>query len=198
MQQKLLWRIQVQYYNSTLWLWNWCVNARYDYQNILFLHTLYNTSKQQIKIYAFSDYIDNCFLNKNRIQICKCLVIGKQDTYFVRHHSDSPYKYSEADIKCMLCFLVDIIYLVFGYQVFQQSINIPMSTSFTPLLAALFLYSYEAEFVQKLVQDNNKKLAVSLNHTFKYIDDVLTINNHNFHNYVHLIYPDELKVKNTT
>jgi hypothetical protein len=24
---------------------------------------------------------------------------------------------------------------------------------------------------------------VSFNHTFKYIDDVLSINNHNFHNY---------------
>jgi hypothetical protein len=58
----------------------------------------------------------------------------------------------------------------------------------------LFLYSYEAEFVQKLLRDNNKKLAVSFNHTFRYIDDVLSINNHNFHNYVHLIYPDELEI----
>jgi hypothetical protein len=40
-------------------------------------------------------------------------VIGKQDAYFVRHHSDSPYKYSEADIKGMLGF---------GDQVFQQSV----------------------------------------------------------------------------
>jgi hypothetical protein len=44
---------------------------------------------------------------------------------------------------------------------------------------------------------NNKKLAVSFNHTFTYIDDVLSINNHNFHNYVHLIYSDELKIKDT-
>ena len=31
-----------------------------------------------------------------------------------------------------------------------------------------------------------------------FIDDVLSINNHNFHNYVHLIYPDELEIKDTT
>jgi hypothetical protein len=31
-------------------------------------------------------------------------------------------------------------------------------------LADLFLYSYEAESVQKLLQDNNKKLAVSFHH----------------------------------
>jgi hypothetical protein len=73
-----------------------------------------------------------------------------------------------------------------------------MGTNCAPLLADLFLYSYEAEFVQKLLRDNNKNLAVSFNHTFRYIDDVLFINNHNFHNHVHLIYLDELEIKDTT
>jgi hypothetical protein len=51
---------------------------------------------------------------------------------------------------------------------------------------------------KKLLQDNTKKkLAVSFNHTFRCIDDVLSINNHNFHSYVHLIYPDELEIKDT-
>jgi hypothetical protein len=52
--------------------------------------------------------------------------------------------------------------------------------------------------VPKLLRDNDKKLAVSFNHTFRYINDVLSINNHNFHNYVHMIYPDELEIKDTT
>jgi hypothetical protein len=71
-------------------------------------------------------------------------VIAKQDTYFVRQHSDSPYKYSEADIKSMLDFLVDNIYVVFGDQVFKQSVSIPRGTDCAPLLADLFLHSYEA------------------------------------------------------
>jgi hypothetical protein len=125
-------------------------------------------------------------------------VIGKQDTYFVRHHSESPYKYSEADIKGMHGFFVDNAYVVFGDQVFQHSVGLPMGTNCAPLLTDLFLYSYKAEFVQKLLQDNNKKLAVSFNHTFRYIDDVLSINNHNFHNYVHLIYLTELEINDTT
>jgi hypothetical protein len=85
-----------------------------------------------------------------------------------------------------------------GDQVFQQSVGIPMGTNCAPLLADLILYSYEAEFVQKLLQDNTKRLALSFNHTFRYIDDVLSINNNNFHNYVHVIYPDELEIKDTT
>jgi hypothetical protein len=91
------------------------------------------------------------FLTKNGIRKYKCLVIGKQDTYFVRHHSDGPYKYPEADIKIMLGFLVDI----------------PIGIYCSPLLADIFLYSYEAEFVQKLLWDNNEKVAVSFNHTLK-------------------------------
>ena len=39
---------------------------------------------------------------------------------------------------------------------------------------------------------------MSFNHTFRYIDDVLSINNQSFHDYVHLIYHDELKTKDTT
>jgi hypothetical protein len=33
---------------------------------------------------------------------------------------------------------------------------------------------------------------------YRYIDNVLSINNHNFHEYVYLIYPNELEIKNTT
>jgi hypothetical protein len=58
--------------------------------------------------------------------------------------------------------------------------------------------SYDAELVQELLQDNIKKVAVSFNYTFRYIDDVLSINNHDFHNYAHLIYHDELEIKDTT
>jgi hypothetical protein len=45
----------------------------------------------------------NYFLNKNGTRTNKFLVIGKQDTYFVKHHSDNPHKYSEAGIKVHVC-----------------------------------------------------------------------------------------------
>jgi hypothetical protein len=49
-----------------------------------------------------------------------------------------------------------------------------MGTNCAPLLADLFLYSYEAEFIQKL--EESKPLAVALNSTFRYIYDILSIN----------------------
>ena len=38
---------------------------------------------------------------------------------------------------------MDNIYVRFGGQFFQQMVGIPMGTNCAPLLAGLFLYSYE-------------------------------------------------------
>jgi hypothetical protein len=46
----------------------------------------------------------------------------------------------------MLKFLIDNIFVFVGGQVYQQSVGIPMGTNCAPLLADLFLYSYEADF----------------------------------------------------
>jgi hypothetical protein len=67
-----------------------------------------------------------------------------------------------------------------------------------PLLADLFMYSYEAEFIQKFLHEKKKSLAVAFNSTFRYIDDGLSINNNQFHSYVDSIYPHELEIKDTT
>jgi hypothetical protein len=98
----------------------------------------------------------------------------------------------------MMGFLIDNIFVVFGSKIFQQTFGIPMGTNCAPLLADLFLYSYEAEFIQKLLHEKNKSFAVVFNSTFRYINTVLSINNDQFHSYVDSIYPSELEIKDTT
>ena len=66
------------------------------------------------------------------------------------------------------------------------------------LLPDLFLYSYEADFIQWLLKKNEGKLAQSFNFTFRYIDDVLSLNNSRFGDFVDHIYPIELEIKDTT
>ena len=70
----------------------------------------------------------------------------------------------------MLEFLIDNIFAMFGGRVFQQTVGIPMGTNCAPLLANLFLYSYEADFIQGLLKKKEQKLARSFNNTFRYID----------------------------
>ena len=59
-----------------------------------------------------------------------------------------------------------------------------MGTNCAPLLADIFLYSYEAEFIQSLLSAGKKRLASQFNFTYRYIDNVLSINNQDFENYL--------------
>ena len=59
-----------------------------------------------------------------------------------------------------------------GGRNFQQTVAIPMGTNCAPLLADLFLYSYEADCIQGPLQKSEKKLARPFNCTLRYIDDV--------------------------
>ena len=56
----------------------------------------------------------------------------------------------------------------------------------------------KAYFIQGLCKKNEKKLARSFNFTFRYIDDVLSLNNSRFGDFVDSIYPIELEIKETT
>ena len=98
----------------------------------------------------------------------------------------------------MLEFLVDNIFVVFAGKVFQHIIGIPMGTNCAPLLADIFLYSYETEFIQSLLSAGMKRLASQYNFTYRYIDDVLSINNPDFENYIGHMYPPELEIVDTT
>ena len=52
--------------------------------------------------------------------------------------------------------------------------------------------------MQELLRKKDKKLAISFNSTFYYIDDVLSLNNSKFGDYVERIYPIKLEIKDTT
>ena len=56
-------------------------------------------------------------------------------------------------------FLINNIFVMFGGCVFQQTVGIPMATNCAPLLAKLFLYSYEADFIQGVLKKNEKEVC---------------------------------------
>ena len=159
--------------------------------------TLYTTIPHKNFKSRLATIIRNSFIHKNGNWRYKCLVLGREGPYFVREHSDSKIKYNEEDIIRMLEFLVDNISVVFAGKVFQQIIGIPMGTNCAPLLADIFLYSYKAEFIQSLLSTGWKRLASQFNFTYSYIDDVLSINNPDFENYLGQMYPPELEIKDT-
>ena len=98
----------------------------------------------------------------------------------------------------MLEFLIDNIFVVSAGKVFRQIVGIPMGTNCAPLLADMFLYSYEAEFIQSLLSTGRKQLACRFNFTYRYIDYVLSINNPEFENDLGQMYLIEPEIKDTT
>ena len=134
------------------------------------------------------------------------------------------YPYNYCVWSCLLLFVCLILFLFFCFVLFfvfchtfvflasafytywrgyvgktnEFFLHIPMGTNCVPLLADLFLYSYEAYFIQGLLKKNEKKLARSFKFTFSYIDDVLSLNNSRFGDFVDRIYPIELEIKDTT
>ena len=97
----------------------------------------------------------------------------------------------------MIEFLVDNMYVTFGGQLFRQMVGILMGTNCAPILADLFLYSYESEFLDKLVKEGKRKLARKFNLSYHYIDDLISFNNKRFE-FISDIYPKELTISETT
>ena len=77
----------------------------------------------------------------------------------------------------MKVFFIDNIFVQCGGHVYQQTVCIPMGTNRSLLLADIFLYSYEADFIADLIQRKEHRLARS---QFPYIEDVLLLNSPRF------------------
>ena len=72
-----------------------------------------------------------------------------------------------------------------------------MGTNSAPLLADLFLYSYQNEFLDKLIKEGKIKLA-KFNLSYRYIDDFISFNNKRFKEFISDIYAGELTIPETT
>ena len=81
--------------------------------------------------------------------------------------------YAADQICRMVEFLIDNIFAKFGGCLFRQVIGIPMGTNCAALLADLFLYFYESEFLNDMIRSSHRKLARSFNLCYRYIDDLI-------------------------
>ena len=64
-----------------------------------------------------------------------------------------------------------------------------MGTNCAPLVADLFLFCYERDFMMSLSDDKQADVIDAFNTTSRYLDDILNINNVYFDNMVSQIYP---------
>ena len=89
---------------------------------------------------------------------------------------------------------MDSIFIRFGTKRYRQTIGIPMGTNCAPLVADLFLFCYEKDFMKSLSSENQADIIEAFNSTSRYPDDLLNIDNIYFDQMVDRIYPTELQL----
>ena len=160
--------------------------------------TLYPSILHDLLKSHMNNIINNAFKHKNGATRYTHIKVGRNKSYFTSDPLNGDNKYTANDICKMTEFLMDNIYVRFGLQLFRQMIGIPMGTTCAPLLADLFLYSYENEFLDKLIKEGKRKLARKFNLSYRYIDDLISFNNKRFKEFISDICPKELTISETT
>ena len=93
-----------------------------------------------------------------------------------------------------LTFLLDNIYIRFGFKLYGQIVGIPMGNNCVPLVADLFLFCYERNFMLSFLKDNQSDVIEAFNSTSRYLYELLNIDNNFFDSMVNRIYPSELQL----
>ena len=155
--------------------------------------TLYTTIPHSDLKHSIKSLVFKVF-EKNRF---KKLVITSRNAFFSEVVNDGQHAFEYDEFIELFEYLIDNIYIRFGNYVFRQVIGIPMGTNCAPLLANLYLFYHEYAFLMKLGKGKNFE-GKSFNHTFRFIDDLLSINNKHFKKHISSIYPKELELKETT
>ena len=109
-------------------------------------------------------------------------------------HNEYTNSFDSASFKGIIKLLVDNAYFCFGEFVLRQTIGIPMGLAPAPQMANGTLQKEEYSFQEHMTR-TNYSVAKSLNHTFRYIDDITPLNDKgNFEKYFTQIYPPELEL----
>ena len=88
-----------------------------------------------------------------------------------------------------LIYLLNNIYIRLGTKLYRQIVGIPMGTNCVPLVADLFLFCYERDFMTSLSDVKQAEISETLRSTSRYLDDLLNIDNPYFEGMVSRIYP---------
>ena len=146
--------------------------------------TLYTSIPHDLLKSRISNLVHNAFRKKDGSVRYTHIKVTRAQGYFTHGINGGGDNMYTADSICkMIEFLIDNIFVQFGWRLFRQVIGIPMGTNCAPLLADLFLYSYENEFLDNMIKGGLRRLVRSFNLCYRYIDDLIVFNNKKFLNY---------------
>ena len=81
------------------------------------------------------------------------------------------------------------LFIRFSSKLYRQIVGIPKDINCAPLIADLFLFCYERDFMLSLSDNNRTDTIEAFNSTSRYLDDLLNIDKLYFEQMVGQIYP---------
>ena len=152
--------------------------------------TLYTTLPHDLTKDKLIDLIERTFQKKGS----PYLACNDRNAFFTSEKPKKYHAWSCQNVPDALTFLLDNIFIRFGTKLYRQVGRIPMGTNCASLVADLFLFCYERDFMMSLSVDKQADVIDAFNTTSRYLDDILNINNDHFDNMVSQIYPSELQL----
>jgi len=126
--------------------------------------------------------------------------IGRSNVEFVRvrqRNRRHQFTYSLQQVKELMRWLIQNIYVVNGGECRRQRRGIPMGTNAGPGICNLYLYYYESRYIDGLIADGESQKAEECHITFRLIDDVQSVDNPNYESLIQC-YPQFLQLNDTT
>ena len=147
--------------------------------------TLYTSWPHNLIKEKLTELIEQTFNRESSIY----LACNDKNAFFT---SEQPKRYKLWSCQKMCdavhC-LLDNLFIRFGSKLYRQIVGIPMGTNCALLVADLFLFCYERDFMLSL-----SDIIEAFNSTSRYLDDLLNIDNPYFEQMVGQIYPTELQL----
>ena len=137
--------------------------------------TLYTTLNHNLIKEKLLDLIERTFYKKGDKLYLAC---NDKKTFFTSaDHYIGYHLWSCQNVCDALSFLLDNICIWFGTKLYRQIVGIPMGKNCVPLVADLFLFCYERDFMKNISSDNQADVIKAFNLTSRYLDDLFNIDN---------------------
>ena len=156
--------------------------------------TLYTTLPHNLIKEKLLDLIEWTFKRALKNSGSLYLACNDRKAFFTSSDQSRYTLWSCQNVCDALSYLLDNVYIRFETKLYRQIVGIPMGTNCKPLVADLFLYCYERDFMDSLNHDNQADVIEAFNSTSRYLDDLLNIDNPYFEGMVNQIYTPELQL----
>ena len=123
-----------------------------------------------------------------------CLACDDRDAFFDSGGPGRCHAWSCRGVCGALAFLLDGVFIRFGAKLCGQVVGIPVGTNCAPLVAGLFLFCYEGDFMMALSDDRRADVVDAFDTTFGCLGGVLDVGDVCFDNIVGQIYPSGLQL----